>query len=55
MDNPVDNLCTKSELRSGRALRRKRNLVAKNNRHRAKTHKSAKEYSRKEKYPLDAL
>ena len=47
----MDNNDNKAKI----AIRRKRNLVAKNNRLRARTHKSAKEYSRKEKYPLGAM
>jgi len=42
----------KNETKTAHATRRKRNLVAKNNRHRAQTHRSVKRYSRREKYPL---
>ena len=40
-------------MRTQRAIRRKRNLVAKNNRHKGGRHKTATDYRRKNKYPSD--
>ena len=41
------------ERKTQRDLRRRRNLVAKDNRHRAATHKTPRDYRRRDKYPLD--
>ena len=40
-------------MRAQRASRRKRNPVAKNNRHKGGQHKTATDYRRKQKYPSD--
>ena len=42
-------------MKARRAVRRKRNLVAKDNRHKGGRHKTASDYRRKQKYPSDFL
>ena len=42
-------------MKAQRAVRRRRNLVAKNNRNKGGRHKTASDYNRKSKYPSDFL
>ena len=39
--------------RANRAAKRRRNLVAKNNKNKGGVHRAKKDYRRKEKYPVD--
>jgi len=42
-------------MKAQRVVRRKRNLVAKANKHKGGRHKTASDYNRKSKYPSDFL